>query len=187
MYGNNRRHSQTFVQWNTVPIPQSQGTHTNRNSICSTTSNENILNSSTKSKKYKSLNYIEKLLIQNFEEQCNRHFNHRFKNISNFFIIPDIEDVPLYVVKASVSPTNAHLPLSNFYHADQNYKKIVSKINEIHPKTTHDYSKKILPINRKGDGGSKNTTVFSLFLTESGSRDEPSFQKLSSMDTWWRT
>jgi len=63
-----------------------------------------------------SLNYIEISLINNFENQCERHYCRRRPNkISNFFIFPDVEDVPLSVIKASVSPINSHLPLSIFY------------------------------------------------------------------------
>jgi len=68
-----------------------------------------------------SLNYIENILIYNFEIQCERHFcRRRPKNISKFFIFPDI-DAPLYVVKTSLSPYNSHLPLSIFYQTGKSF------------------------------------------------------------------
>jgi len=76
--------------------------------------------SSSHSKKTKSLNYIQELFIENFYEQRQRHYAHP-ENFAKLFIFPFFTEIPKTIEEVNAIPSNKNLPISIFYHSGNYY------------------------------------------------------------------
>jgi len=70
--------------------------------------------------KNKHLNYIQELLLQNYEDQCHRNYCHP-ENFVKLFDDPFLSKIPKSIDNEQINTSEKNLPLSIFYHTSKKW------------------------------------------------------------------
>jgi len=125
--------------------------------------------SSSHSKKTKSLNYIQELFIENFYEQRQRHYAHP-ENFAKLFIFPFFTEIPKTIEEVNAIPSNKNLPISIFYHSDKYLKKCLLKLKSLRIGVTPKFQQKYIKWSREALKAQKSV-LYAIFLIYSQTRD----------------